>query len=1375
MHKRDEWKIDLISGIDEKLVDRVSEERFQLLSRLRARIKKRNRRILGVSITAGALAACILILALLLPALLLPAGSGGGGEGSGTPILPAGKQIPIYQGMSVSDTAPVVSESAALDSVLLLSAKGDIHGHRPEIDKDKPFGEGHREVGDVIGDSLDVDSSKDERYYAKKNSDIYITVHLSNPDEFEILSFTLNGVKYSNYMFEAGSDLENLVLKVNTGDSDGIVEYTIDAIKYVDGTEIKDVRMEGERTVSVVITPEDQPTAALTLTPDFHSLAVSVEVTDREELIGASEKNGVFAYLYDGETLVGEKALKIGENAVVFEKLTSNTLYEVAIVAVYDALDGEGRSMHLLSKKAMYTKAYVLFDAVKLSGDTLSFSLLWDASLTDRTLASLTLYSENEKIKEIPIDATLIEGLDAEKSYELRATYQSEDYTETIVLTFSTGKLYPISFVTNGGDEIGVMYLAANDVLPTPVRTGYTFGGWYTDAKLNLSNQTDKPPTEAATLYARWNEETKPEQLTYTVTGDGVTVTGLSDETLRVLHLPAYIGGIPVVAVGDGAFDAVPLTNAVLGEHVTSIGDNAFKDCSALTEVTLPDGLTELASCLFEGCTSLEKITLSERVTTIGYGTFKDCTSLESFDLPETVVRIAADAFSGCDFVTVENGIHYLENWVVGSDADITAANVKAGTLYIVDRAFASRNQLRSVTLPEGLLFIGHMAFAGSALETIELPEGVTGLGYDMFVGCTSLEGCLTVPASVTDMGRSQEFYDTRLTEIKILSDSEVNISLPETIEKVTIGKKTSCGSSWGDFSALREIHVPSMEAWLDFVIFNYDPGVQATPYENDAVLDNATLYIDGEPLGWELVIPEGVTEIPAGAFAFCALIERVVLPSTLEEIGDWAFYGCSNIREVYNCSSLTLDPFAFGADEDLDGNPINSPNMYTPTEGESIYFAENEFLFRKENGTFVLMSCESTDTELILPASVGGKAYRISDSAFAGWSHLTRVTIPANAVSVLGGFQNCTALERIDILEGVTVISPNTFNGCTALKTVTLPQSLTSINTSFQGCSSLEQISIPDSVDWLGGGAFDGCTSLLEKENGVTYVDKWALFFDDRNVTNVMLRDDTFGIAMNFYQGGWAQSIEIPDSVKVICVNAFGGSGLTETENGIWYVDKWAVGHDYYMDSSVTLRTDTVGIASSAFARCTFSTIELPATLKSINESAFKNCMSLTAVTVPEGVDYLGYGAFSGCTALETVRLPKSLTFIGGMVFQNCTALESITVTEGGTVYKGSGNCVIEVESGRVIAVCKNSELPTDGSVTVIGRFAYRTGLTSVIIPKTVTSIESYAFAGDTTLISVSFAGTCAEWAEIEIGYHAFYNVGTTVVHCSDGDVLLQ
>lgn len=1214
MNKKDEFKIELVSQIDEDLVERVTEKRFSLLERLHAKIKKRRIRMIGASVGAAALVACVLLLAMLLPMLSFPGGGGEGGDGSGTgslgglPIQPDPRQIPIYQGMSVSDMAPVVSEQAWMEGApILLSASGDIHGARPEIDKKKPFGQTKKDVAETIKDSLNIKPTSDQRYYAGKNSDIYITVHLSNPDEFEILSFTLNGVKYSNYMFEAGSDLENLILKVNTGDHDGVVSYTIDAIKYVDGTEIKDVRMEGERTVDVVITPEDQPAAALTLIPTFHEIAASVTVTDAEDLIAEGEKKGVYAYLYDGDVIIGEKKLSIGGNSISFDGLSSNTLYELAVVGIYDALDGNGTTMHLMGKEAIYTKACVLFDEVKLSGDRLSFSLRWDESLTNTTLKTLILYSDGHKVRGLPIDTAVIEGLENEKSYTLAASFEVGGVTEEIEISFATGALFPISFVTNGGEEIATQMLSAADELPTPVREGYTFGGWYTDAKLSTDNRVTSPPADSVTLYAYWSEETRANLLEYTVSSDGVTVTGLSDETRQILHVPAYIGGLPVVGIADDAFDAVPLTRVALGNLITSIGARAFKECSTLVEITLPEG-----------------------VKSIGSEAFLGCGALQPFPIPASVQSIGNKAFAGCDSMPLADGILYLGEWLIFGKENLSTVSVRNGTKYIACGAFEGCEELRTVTLPEGLLTVGAGAFSKcAALEPILLPQSITMIEQGVFSGAFMNGGSLTIPEGTIHAWNREDLAATGLEEIIILTDEAVCLGLPETVKRVTIGKKTVYAGSTGsiELPEIREFFAPNIESWISFHLWK----------RSISILDRATLYLNGVPLGYELVIPEGVTEIPSDAFKNCDVIERIVLPSTLERVGEGAFAGCYNIVEVYNCSPLTLDPLDFGAYEDyLDGTLLGVPHIYTPSYGEPIYcITVDGYTFRFTSGAYTLVACDRTENELVLPVNVKGKAYKIPQDAFYGWSHLTKVTIPPNAVTSLSGFQNCTGLEEFHVSTGCVMLY-EALNGCTALKTVTLPSALGSISSSFKNCTALEEVSIPRSVDWIDSDSFEGCTNLLKKEGGVTYVDQWALLFDDQSVPNVVLRSGTFGIASDFYSGDWAVSIHIAESVRVIAADAFAEQcSLIETVNGVNYVDQWAIGQSGTFQG---FRNGTVGIAGR-YDIHTSSSFSIPESVKSINRSAFMGCSFPEEITIPRGVDYLGEAIFSHTWHLTSLR----------------------------------------------------------------------------------------------------------------------------------------
>ena len=89
-------------------------------------------------------------------------------------------------------------------------------------------------------------------------------------------------------------------------------------------------------------------------------------------------------------------------------------------------------------------------------------------------------------------------------------------------------------------------------------------------------------------------------------------------------------------------------TEFVWPEGVTSIGNNAFSDCTGLTSVTIPEGVTSIGPSAFEGCTGLTSVTIPSTVTTIGNKAFQSCSRLTSVTIPSTVTEIRDYAFSGC-------------------------------------------------------------------------------------------------------------------------------------------------------------------------------------------------------------------------------------------------------------------------------------------------------------------------------------------------------------------------------------------------------------------------------------------------------------------------------------------------------------------------------------------------------------------------------------------------------------------------------------------------------------------------------------------------------------------------------------------------------
>ena len=425
MKNNDSFKINVVSSIDDEIIDRASKERDRLLRRPKVSFRKK-------LIAIGSLAAMVIM---VFSGILF--------FNSDTP-----KQIPIYTGMSISDTNPMLGngtntvEGTASSTLLSTgnSGGGFCNGDlvpNGEINKDSPFGDGRKPIDEVVSSTV-TQSGKNEMYYAKPGDDIYITVHIDNPDGFEILSFTLNGKKYTSYMFEYGSDLENLILKVNVGEASGVIDYTVDQIKYIDGTEIKDVKMEGDKTVSVGIYSDNQPGAILSnRNIAINSVSFKASITDELGLIGLS--NGkVQAILYDGESIVSTVDITVPNQEITFTGLKSNTLYQYAIVFIYDKLDGEGVCAYTYLTDAFYTKAPLLFDNVEVTSGGASFEYVWYNGITERVIKSASLYSGDDKVKDIPTNALSIDGLLSDTRYTLVVMYENGGVGETIKLEFET-------------------------------------------------------------------------------------------------------------------------------------------------------------------------------------------------------------------------------------------------------------------------------------------------------------------------------------------------------------------------------------------------------------------------------------------------------------------------------------------------------------------------------------------------------------------------------------------------------------------------------------------------------------------------------------------------------------------------------------------------------------------------------------------------------------------------------------------------------------------------------------------------------------------------------------------------------------------------
>ena len=246
------------------------------------------------------------------------------------------------------------------------------------------------------------------------------------------------------------------------------------------------------------------------------------------------------------------------------------------------------------------------------------------------------------------------------------------------------------------------------------------------------------------------------ESISQVVIGNGVTSIG-QKAFYRCSGVTSVTIGNSVTSIGEGAFyDCWGLTSVTIPNSVTSIGKEAFAECGDLTSVTIPNSVTSIGEGAFSYCHSLTSVTIPNSVTSIGDMAFYWCWDLTSVTIPNSVTSIGSSAFNGCH--------------------SLTSVTIPNSVTSIGEGAFNGCSGLTSVTIPNSVTSIGKEAFAECyGLTSVTIPNGVTSIGQKAFYGCNGLTS-VTIGNSVTSIG-DQAFQDCYgLTSVTIEAETPPTI-----------------------------------------------------------------------------------------------------------------------------------------------------------------------------------------------------------------------------------------------------------------------------------------------------------------------------------------------------------------------------------------------------------------------------------------------------------------------------------------------------------------------------------------------------------------------------------------------------------------------
>lgn len=596
--------------------------------------------------------------------------------------------------------------------------------------------------------------------------------------------------------------------------------------------------------------------------------------------------------------------------------------------------------------------------------------------------------------------------------------------------------------------------------------------------------------------------------------------------------------------------------------------------------------------------------------------------------------------------------------------------------------------------------------------KTESIPALVSS-GLQFKLNQTGLEYVVASIGTCTDdyISIPSEYYGLPVTEVAddAFKDSNIiGITFPDSIKEVSITAFSGC-------------------PYLGTMIFG----------KNLVSSGKLKKILDATPSVLNVSMSSTITAIPDDAFKGCSTIKNLEIPDSVVSIGDSAFDQCCGLANLVipdSVTSISNHAFAWCS------------GIKNLTIGKGLTRLSN----------YIFGYCDALENVTFL-----GDLEILDRGVFRSCGSLKSITLP-NSLTYIGyeTFDYCTALESITIPDNVTIVGQNAFSRCSSLKSVICGKNLSKIDErAFYECGALESVEFSDSLTTLGSKAFGYCYTLdnIIIPTSLTTIDSYT-FLDCQTLKSITLHKNVTAINSHAFDGcSSLQGVTIYNSLTYLGDDVFVGCTAL--------VANYEYQNAYYLGSEENPYLVLYTAKDKEITSC-----QIHADTKFVNSEAFCDCSLLETVDIPNSIYGINSYAFKNCSALTNVTIPSSIRNFENSVFYNCTSI-NFTEYENGYYLGDAQNpyLILYMGKDKEITTCTIHE-----NVVFIDRNALMSynKLSSVYLPKTITSLQ-YGFLNFCQgLNDVYFDGTKQEWQNIEKESAWFMNMYVFTLHCTDGDI---